>query len=51
MIASVMRIAAETAEQTRDLPMPPWAYGVLALVSFAVLLGITFAFRSVGVHH
>ena len=29
----------------RELPMPPWMYGVLALLSFAFLLGVTWSFR------
>lgn len=40
-------IAAEEAH--RELPIPPWLVGVIALVAFAVLLGITWSFR--GTHH
>ena len=42
---------AETAEPQRHLPMPPEAYGVLALVVFLILLAITWAFRSSGTKH
>ena len=42
---------SETAEPQRHLPMPPEAYGVLALVVFLILLGITWAFRSSGTKH
>ena len=42
---------AETAQPERHLPMPPEAYGVLALVAFLILLAITWAFRSSGTKH
>jgi hypothetical protein len=52
MIASALVTAAEQgAEKAHELPMPPWAFGVLAIVTFAVLLGITWSFRSVGNRH
>jgi hypothetical protein len=34
-----------------ELPMSPLGYGLLAIGTFAVLLAITFAFRSVGTRH
>ena len=34
-----------------ELPMSPLGYGLLAIGSFAALLAITFAFRSVGTKH
>ena len=37
-------LAAEEAAHT-ELPMPPWMYGVLALLGFAFLLGVTWSFR------
>jgi hypothetical protein len=38
--------AVETSgEVAGELPMPPWVYGVLALVTFAFLLAVTWAFR------
>lgn len=34
-----------TEEAHRELPMPPWVFGVLALLAFAFLLGLTWSFR------
>jgi hypothetical protein len=39
-------LAAEPA--ARELPMPPWMFGVIALVAFAFLLGVTWSFRGTG---
>lgn len=36
-------VAAEAAH--RELPMPPWLFGVIALLAFAFLLGVTWSFR------
>ena len=44
MSMTVAFIAAEEAAHT-ELPMPPWMYGVLALLGFAFLLGVTWSFR------
>ena len=41
----------EGAEATQQLAIPPLAYGLLAVAFFAVLLLVTFAFRSVGNRH
>jgi hypothetical protein len=41
----------EGAEKERELPMPPWAIGLLAFMGFLVLLAITWSFRSVGQRH
>ena len=38
-------VAAETA-QLRELPMPPWAFGAIALASFLALLGVLWTFRN-----
>ena len=32
-------------DPTRELPMPPIAFGALAMVGFLVLLGVLWAFR------
>ena len=37
-------ILAEEAAH-RELPMPPWMFGVIALLAFAFLLGLTWSFR------
>jgi hypothetical protein len=44
MSMTVAFLAAEEAAHT-ELPMPPWMYGVLALLGFAFLLGVTWSFR------
>jgi hypothetical protein len=41
----------EGAEATRTLPIPPVAIGLIAIAVFALLLLVTFAFRSVGNRH
>lgn len=41
-------IAAE-GTTPRELPIPPWLIGVIALLAFAFLLGLTWSFR--GTHH
>lgn len=48
-----LALVAKTAEDAaaHELPVPPWAFGVGALVAFLVLLLITFAFKSVGTRH
>jgi hypothetical protein len=43
--------AAEEAEQHRELPMPAWAFGLIALGAFFVLFLLTWSFRSVGNRH
>lgn len=42
---------AEHAHVVNELPMSPVAFGVVAMVAWIVLLGITFCFRSVGTRH
>ncbi|HYN28506.1 MAG TPA: hypothetical protein VES95_01350 [Dermatophilaceae bacterium] len=41
---SVLRVAAE--EAAIELPIPPYAIGLMALVFFALLLGVTWTFRN-----
>jgi len=39
--------ALATAETVvRELPMPPWAFGVIAFGCFIVLLGVLWSFRN-----
>ena len=45
MSMTVARFLSEELPTARELPMPPWLFGVLALASFAVLLGVTWSFR------
>lgn len=47
MSSTATLIAAE--EAARELPIPPWLVGVLAILAFAFLLGVTWSFR--GTHH
>ena len=51
MLAVALLAAVTTADQERELPMPPWAFGVISLAVFAALLAVTYAFRSVGRKH
>ena len=44
-------VSAATEEPKRHLPIPPWAFGLLAVAAFVVLLLVTFAFRSTGTKH
>jgi len=43
--------AAAAEEALRPMPMPPWVFGVLALVAFAALLGVLWSFRNSGAKH
>ena len=45
MSMTVARFLTEELPTARELPMPPWLYGVIALVLFAFLLGVTWSFR------
>lgn len=45
MSMTVARFLTEELPTARELPMPPWLYGVIALVAFAFLLGVTWSFR------
>lgn len=38
-------------QAVNQLPIPAEAFGLLAIVAFAVLLGVTFAFKSVHTRH
>lgn len=49
MSSNVWRVAAEEGHQA--LPMPPIAYGLLAVVFFLVLLGVLWTFRNTGLKH
>ncbi|WP_198954497.1 hypothetical protein [Kineosporia sp. R_H_3] len=49
-LTTLATVAAE-GEQLRELPIPPVAFGLLALAGFGLLLLVTFAFRSVSTRH
>lgn len=51
MIGAILATAATESEHVRELPMPPWAYGAVALAGLLGLLLVTFAFRSAGTRH
>ena len=40
-----LSLVTAAEEQTRELPMSPYAFGIIAFVSFLVLLGVLWAFR------
>ncbi|MGN7246773.1 hypothetical protein ACTHQ1_03465 [Janibacter anophelis] len=44
MLSSFASIAAEAVHHN-ELPVPPWAYGLFALLVFGMMLGVLFAFR------
>ena len=50
MTSHAARVLAEEAAHN-DLPLPPWAFGVLALASFALLLAVLWAFRGTAQKH
>jgi hypothetical protein len=43
---TVATLATPGTLTVRELPMPPWAYGVIAFASFLVLLGVLWTFRN-----
>lgn len=47
MSTTATLITAE--EAVRELPIPPWLIGVIALIAFVFLLGVTWSFR--GTHN
>lgn len=52
MSTTLSRVLLEGSEHaTKDLPIPPWAFGALAVVLFLVLLLLTWSFRHVGARY
>jgi hypothetical protein len=47
--AAAPTLAAEEAK--RHLPIPAWGFGLIALGVFALLLAVTWAFRSSATKH
>ena len=45
MSSSLSNLFAAAEEQTRELPMSPYAFGALAFLGFLVLLGVLWSFR------
>jgi hypothetical protein len=48
MSSSLSNLYAAAQETPRELPMPPLAFGALALAGFLVLLGVLWFFRGIG---
>jgi hypothetical protein len=46
LMPTVATLATAGALTVRELPMPSWAYGVVAFASFLVLLGVLWTFRN-----
>ena len=57
MTSSLSNLFAVAEEQTRELPMSPYAFGALAFIGFLALLGVLWGFRgtaqklAAGSHH
>ncbi|MCE1178543.1 MAG: hypothetical protein LWW86_05865 [Micrococcales bacterium] len=49
MSTSVLTFAA--SEELRELPMPPWLFGVVAGVVFLLALGFLWSFRNTAAKH
>jgi hypothetical protein len=45
MMSTAALLTAEDAAAHSELPIPTWLVGVIALVLFAFLLGVTWSFR------
>ena len=46
MSSSLSNLFAAAEEQTRELPMSPYAFGALAFIGFLALLGVLWGFRN-----
>jgi hypothetical protein len=55
MANTVMALLVEAAEEgghiARELPVPPYVFGVTALVLFAAALAVTWAFKGLAHGH
>jgi hypothetical protein len=45
MSSSLSNLLAAAEENTRELPMPPEAFGAIAFIGFLLLLGVLWSFR------
>jgi hypothetical protein len=50
MSSSLVNLFAAAEESTHELPMSPYMFGAIALVAFAVLLGVLWMFRGAAGH-
>lgn len=48
---NTMSMVFTETEHVVDLPMQPWAYGLIALVVFAILAFVLFSYRDVANRH
>jgi hypothetical protein len=46
-----MQVLILAAAGDIELPIPPWAYGVIAGVAFTALLLVTYSYRNVANRH
>ena len=46
MTSTVATLAAKGTEELRVLPLPAWAFGVIAFSSFLLLLAVLWSFRN-----
>jgi hypothetical protein len=51
MLAFTLAAAAQTTEEHRHLPLPPWAFSALAFALFFVLFLAAWSFKSIGNRH
>ena len=45
-LSTAATLATADTAKLRELPMPTWAYGGIALASFFALLGVLWSFRN-----
>lgn len=48
---TVASLASAGTETVRELPIPAWSYGALALAGFMLLLGVLWSFRNTAAKH
>ena len=48
---ALLAAAVEGAEEHRELPLPAWAFGVIALGVFIALFLLLWSFRSLSTRH
>jgi len=51
LMSTTTALATAETEKLRELPMPPWAFGVIAFGCFVVLLGVLWSFRNTAARH
>ena len=50
-MSNALGMAAETVEATRTLPYSAEVFGVISLIAFFALLGLTWSFRNTSNRH